>query len=808
MSDYHNSYDLLKSIISLSASSLPIETKLDRMFQAITTVFGSDRCLLLRPDKIAENGFLSRLAFERNPLWVEEKTSFQTAEVSSEEKDLLSPAFACIPLGDETSFQGIFYLGFSKSRKFSPLDVDLLLLVSKEMGSAIRNAHLYQEAEQTISELTALHEMGKVVASTLKLEELLERIVVTGLKILKAKGGALRVQDRRTGELEVKFNLGNYHQNPLDEGIARRVFFTQTPLSLNHFGEEKASLSVLCAPLLSTGGSWGTLTFYDKEGDDSKFTQRDSQLLLNMANQMASPIENALAYYETSRMAREHEKMVAELSTLWELNKSLLTTVNYERILQMILTAITIGNGLGFNRAMLFLVNEKDHTLMGRMAVGPDSPEEAGRIWNEFSHWKRGPSDLMAQLQIAPPENSVLNSVVKGIHIPLEQEQCILSRTVLEGRPFNIRFPYSEEGWLQIHCERGCSLGSEVGCYVSEHLSRNPKVYSFATVPLWGKGKVIGVILIDNLYNQSPITDGDIQFLTMFTNQAGLAIENTILYRNLEEVHRELKETQALLVHQEKMVALGELSTHIAHEIKNPLVSIGGFARRLGRAIPDESQEKRYTETIIKEVGRLEKILDDIHTYTHDESLAFKEWDLRDILEESVSMVSEGFHGEGIQIVKQFAEEPPKVRGDYHQLKEAFSNLISNAYQAMDGKGTLSIRIHPISKDGSSFIRVEVQDTGNGIDPENLHNIFNPFYSTKDARLGLGLPIVHKMILSHRGQIEVDNNLGEGVTFIITLPVQQPSPPPLAPVLRPDQIGTTEDGGGDSGEGERPKNSP
>ena len=173
------------------------------------------------------------------------------------------------------------------------------------------------------------------------------------------------------------------------------------------------------------------------------------------------------------------------------------------------------------------------------------------------------------------------------------------------------------EGWLQTRCERGCHLGSEVGCYVSEHLSRDPKVYSFATVPLWGKGKVIGVILVDNLYNQNPITDEDIQFLSMFSNQAGLAIENTILYRNLEEVHRELKEAQALLVHQEKMVALGELSTNIAHEIKNPLVSIGGFARRLDRAMPDESQEKRYTQTIMKEVARLEKILDDIHTYTH-----------------------------------------------------------------------------------------------------------------------------------------------------------------------------------------------
>ncbi len=131
-----------------------------------------------------------------------------------------------------------------------------------------------------------------------------------------------------------------------------------------------------------------------------------------------------------------------------------------------------------------------------------------------------------------------------------------------------------------------------MGCYVSEHLSRDPKVYSFATMPLWGKGKVIGVILVDNLYNQNPIADEDIQFLSMFTNQAGLAIENVLLYRNLEEIHQELKETQNLLVHREKMAALGELSANIAHEIKNPLVSIGGFARRLDRAIPDEASEK------------------------------------------------------------------------------------------------------------------------------------------------------------------------------------------------------------------------
>lgn len=773
MSDHPDSYDLLKSAIDLSTSSLPIETKLEGMFKSISNGFQSDRCLLLRPDKIYKNGFLFRLAQEKRSLWVDEESSFHREGVLLEEEDFICPTFTCIPLYDETSFQGILYIGFLKQRKFSPQEVDLLLLIAKEMGATIRNDDLHQKAEKTISELTALHEMGKMFTSTLRLEELFELIVTTGLKILKAKGGVLRVEDRRTGELKVKYSIGGYHQNPLDERIAKRVFFTRTPVSLHHSSEEKSFLSILCAPFLSKGKGFGTLSFYDKEADPSKFDEGDFQLLLTMANQMSNVIENATAHYETSMMAQEHEKRVKQLSTLWELNKALLTTVNFERIIHMTLTAITIGDGLGFNRAMLFLVNEKGQVLEGTMAVGPDNAEEAGRIWATLSQRRGNASDLITQLQSSSDGNAVLNSMVKGLQIPLEQEQCILSRTVLEGRSFNIRVPQAEEGWLQTRCERGCHLGSEVGCYVSEHLSRDPKIYAFAAVPLWGKGKVIGVILVDNLFNQNPIAEEDIHFLSMFSNQAGLAIENAILYRNLEEVHQELKEAQSLLVHHEKMAALGELSTNIAHEIKNPLVSIGGFARRLDRAIPAEASEKRYTQTIMKEVGRLEKILDDILIYTHDESMEFKEWDLRDIVEESLSMISEGFNGGQIQLVKQFAEELPKVKGDYHRLKQAFFNLISNAYEAMNGKGTLSLRIHPISKNGSSFVRVEVEDTGNGIDPENLHHIFNPFYTTKDTHLGLGLSIIHKIVTSHQGKIEVDNRPGNGVTFIIILPVQE-----------------------------------
>ncbi len=741
------------------------------MLQAISSAFQSERCLFLKPDKIDKTGFLSRVASEKKPFWGENGASFPKENISVEEEDFLRPTFACIPLYDGTSFEGMLYVGFSKDYRFSPEERELLLLAVEVIGGAIQRDDLHRKTAETISELTALREMAEAVTSTLKLENLFELIVTTGLRILKAKGGVLRFEDRRTGDLEVKYSLGDYDRNPLDEKVARRVFHTRTPLSFNHSGEEKPAYSILCAPFLSKGRTLGTLAFHDKNSDSSKFDERDLQLLSMMTVQMSCAIENAMIHYETSRMAQEHGKRVKELSTLWELNKALLTTVNFERILHLTLTAITIGEGLKFNRAMLFLVREKDRVLEGMMGVGPDSAEEAGKIWGSLSQRRGSASDLIAQ--ISPEDRSNLNSIVKGIRIPLTQEQCILSRTVLEKKPFNIQLPPSEEGKLRTPCERGCQIGTEVGCYVGGHLSGSPKVYSFATVPLIGKGKVIGVILVDNLYNRHPITEEDIHFLSMFANQAGLAIENASLYRNLEEVHQELKETQALLIHLEKMVALGEMSTSIAHEIKNPLTSIGGFARRLDRTMPEGSQEKKYSETIIKEVSRLERILDDLLKYTRDESLIFEELDLRDVLEESLSMAKEQTPSERIQLVKEFGEDLPKIIGDRHQLKQGFFNLINNACQAMQEKGILSVRVNSFSKNGSSYVRVEVEDTGKGVDPKSLHNIFNPFYSTKESSLGLGLPIVHRIVTSHRGQIEVDNRPGDGVNFIITLPARE-----------------------------------
>src|SRR5512136_377768 len=130
-------YDLLKSIVQLSNASLPIFAKLDQMLQSISKAFQSGRCLLLGPERIIPNGFFSRLALEKKPLWVEEGTSFRKENAFPEEEDLLCPAFACVPLYDGTSFQGILYLNFPTHTRFSPQEMDLLLLVAEVLEATI-----------------------------------------------------------------------------------------------------------------------------------------------------------------------------------------------------------------------------------------------------------------------------------------------------------------------------------------------------------------------------------------------------------------------------------------------------------------------------------------------------------------------------------------------------------------------------------------------------------------------------------------------------------------------------------------------
>ena len=206
------------------------------------------------------------------------------------------------------------------------------------------------------------------------------------------------------------------------------------------------------------------------------------------------------------------DRIRAELTIFYEIGNAMRSTLNLEEILFIILTGVTSHEGLGFNRAMLFLVNDENNCLEGKMGIGPHSSEEAGRIWGRIASEQLTLEDLISAYSFYKKGSSELDKIVRGIKVPLREDAGVLAMTVLEGMSFEIT--NDETRQKTAHDSVLQSLRTEY----------------FATVPLKAKDKVVGVILADNIFTKKPITKDDIRTLTMFANHAGLAIENSRLY--------------------------------------------------------------------------------------------------------------------------------------------------------------------------------------------------------------------------------------------------------------------------------------
>jgi len=211
-------------------------------------------------------------------------------------------------------------------------------------------------------------------------------------------------------------------------------------------------------------------------------------------------------------LKHELERMEWEFSMLYEVSNAMRTTLRLDQVFYIILTALTAHEGLGFNRAMLFLVNEKENVLEGVMGIGPHSGEEAGKIWHSISQREMTLDDFVSAYDsFSKDAESKLNSIVKGMKIPLREDMGVLALTILEGMPFEITTDEAKKN-------------------IDPEIFRMLNTNFFVTVPLRAKDKVLGAILVDNVFNKKPITKSDVRMLTMFANHAGLAVENSKLY--------------------------------------------------------------------------------------------------------------------------------------------------------------------------------------------------------------------------------------------------------------------------------------
>jgi len=231
----------------------------------------------------------------------------------------------------------------------------------------------------------------------------------------------------------------------------------------------------------------------------------------------------------------------------------------------------------------------------------------------------------------------------------------------------------------------------------------------------------------------------------------------------------ERKNMEYHLVQSEKLIAMGQLTAGLAHEINNPLFVISGRLDLLLEQKGIGKNQRQELGIIREQTDRIRVLVDRFLRFSRkSSSLKPDEIDINKLIENVLPLLSyHELHTKDITIRKGFAEGLPKVRVDINQLQEVFINLFLNAFQAMPDGGTLDIKTRNL--DGNS-VEIRISDSGYGISPENIKKIFTPFFTTKNEGTGLGLPICYNIIRNHNGTIDLKSEVGKGTTFIIKLP--------------------------------------
>lgn len=264
-----------------------------------------------------------------------------------------------------------------------------------------------------------------------------------------------------------------------------------------------------------------------------------------------------------------------------------------------------------------------------------------------------------------------------------------------------------------------------------------------------------------------PVADGrripmDVSAATL-TDDDGQVFGQVILFKDLTEIralHDELEKNR-------RLASVGRLAAGVAHEIRNPLSSIKGFATYFKEKYRDSDQDQEVAAILIQEVDRLNRVVGQLLEFSRPLAIHRQAVRLKPFLEEAVKLVARQSSETGVTTTLEMVDETLAAVMDADKMSQVMLNLFLNALDAMPGGGRLTVRV---SNNGNGWVQIQVADTGEGIDPSDQPHVFEPYFSTKNTGTGLGLAIVHNIVKAHQGDILVESRPGQGTTVQITLP--------------------------------------
>ena len=277
--------------------------------------------------------------------------------------------------------------------------------------------------------------------------------------------------------------------------------------------------------------------------------------------------------------------------------------------------------------------------------------------------------------------------------------------------------------------------------------------------------------VMDSEYTYKTISGGTIPLSissTPIQNDTGACDGAVIVIRDL----REIKELEEKVMAAEKLAAIGKLAASVAHEVRNPLSSIKGFAQFLYKTMKEGTQQKEYAQIMIKEVDRINRVINDLLTFSSPIKLDLKPTDISDSIIHANGLVQAEAELRNITILMTAEPSITRVSLDESKMTQVFLNLLLNAMSAVDDGGM--IRIHSKHDPKGRAISIEIEDDGEGISPEFIDKIFEPFVTSREKGTGIGLAIVKKIVENHGGRIKANSPPSEkekGSLFTIILPI-------------------------------------
>lgn len=439
------------------------------------------------------------------------------------------------------------------------------------------------------------------------------------------------------------------------------------------------------------------------------FTPADQQLLQILANQTAVALENARLYTQTQRHARE-------LAALNNATQALASNLDLNTVLQQ--TMIHANTLLEAEDASVLLYDAESNDLV-----------------------------------FAAVATNMAFSILFGKHIPLDA---------------------SIAGWIAQNRQPVQLNNAQEDPRLFKGIDRLTAgtTHSLLAVPLIAKDRFIGVIEVINKVS-GEFDNHDLKLLQALAGFAAIAIDNAHLYQELIDQLQMLRQTQAQLIHSEKMAALGRLIASISHEINNPLQSIQGCLTLAQEELEGDirpAKLERYLDVAEEEIERIAAIVQRVRDFYRPSSQEQTLVDLHQTLESVLELAGKQLQHSDVTVERLWQPDLPQVTADPAHLKQVFLNLVLNAIDAMPNGGTLRIR----TLLNSTTVAIEFSDTGIGMAPETQARLFEPFFTTKSHGSGLGLSISYSIIEAHHGRIRVNSVPGEGTTVTILLPLETP----------------------------------